>query len=136
MLSKNKTNDKISSQAIEDLYQEFNTSSEGLSLEEAHLRLNDNGPNIVESSLSEMLVTFAIRTKLPFYKSMPSWLLIVFSLLSSLGVIIIPLTGFGEALFDFARVPLFLWLWIITVVIGYFVFVEGSKRIFFKRFEL
>jgi len=90
----------------------------------------------IESSLSEILVTFAIRTKLPFYKSVPSWMLVGFSLLSSLAVITIPLTGFGSALFEFARMPMFLWLWVIMAVLGYFVVVEWAKHQFFNRFEL
>lgn len=90
----------------------------------------------IESSLSEILVTFAIRTKLPFYKSIPSFLLIGFSLFSSLVVIGMPLTVLGETLFEFSIMPLSLWIWVGIVVVGYFVAVELSKRRFFKRFEL
>jgi len=90
----------------------------------------------IESSLSEILVTFAIRTKLPFYKSVPSFLLIGFSLLSSLVVVGMPLTALGGTLFEFAIMPLFLWMWIGIVVVGYFVVVEFSKRRFFNKFEL
>ena len=89
----------------------------------------------VESSLSEILVTFSIRTKLPFYKSIPSNLLVGFSLLSSLVVIGLPLSGSGKTLFDFASIPLFLWLWVGLVVLGYFAVTEVVKSLFFKRFE-
>lgn len=89
----------------------------------------------VESSLSEMLVTFAIRTKLPFYKSTPSRLLMGFSLLSGLLVVGLPSSGSGKTLFDFASLPSFLWLWVGLVVLGYFAVTEVVKNLFFKRFE-
>ncbi|MGB9911527.1 MAG: magnesium-translocating P-type ATPase [Microgenomates group bacterium] len=90
----------------------------------------------IESSLSEMLITFVIRTKLPFYKSSPSKILILASLFSGGMVIILPLLALGEKLFDFVNLPFWLWLWIIFILIAYFILTEIGKRLFFKKFYL
>jgi len=47
----------------------------------------------VESSISEILVTFAIRTRLPFYKSRPSKALLLLSGASILVVLLLPSLG-------------------------------------------
>lgn len=90
----------------------------------------------IESSLSEMFITFTIRTKLPFYKSVPSPLLLVFSLFSSLAVVALPLTLLGQKLFEFAAIPTYLWLWIAIIVGSYFLTVEILKHKFFRKFDL
>lgn len=90
----------------------------------------------IESSLSEMVVTFAIRTKLPFYKSMPSTLLIALTIVSSGAVILLPMTLFGKTFFEFSSIPPFIWIWIACVVVTYFCAIEIAKHIFFSKFEL
>jgi Mg2+-importing ATPase len=89
----------------------------------------------VESSLSEIIITFAIRTKLVFYKSVPSTLLIVLSILSSLLIVGLPAIGVGEKLFEFVAIPGYLWIWIWVIVLGYFLTTEVVKRWFFKHNE-
>ncbi len=90
----------------------------------------------IESSLSEMVVTFAIRTKLPFYKSMPSALLIALTVVSCGAVILLPMTIFGQTFFEFSSIPLYIWIWIACVVTTYFCAIEIAKHFFFRRFEL
>ena len=87
----------------------------------------------VESSISEMLVTFVIRTKLPFYKSRPSnWLLG----LSGISIVIVILMSVLEiGVFDFVRLPYFVWVLIFFDLIAYFVVTEIVKKRFFRRFE-
>lgn len=90
----------------------------------------------IESSLSEIIVTFSIRTRLPFYKSVPGRLLIIFSVLASFAILGLPLVGFGQSLFEFANLPSHIWLWTGSVVLGYFAVVEVTKHWFFKRFSI
>lgn len=90
----------------------------------------------IESSLSEMAITFVIRTKLPFYKSIPSKLLILTSLFSGGMVILLPILNVGQKLFDFVNLPLYLWAWLILVLVGYFILTEIIKHSFFKKFDL
>ncbi len=87
----------------------------------------------VESSISEMLVTFTIRTKLPFYKSRPSKWLFWLSVISALFVI--SLSVFRVSIFGFVALPYFVWLLILFDLISYFVVTEIVKKSFFKKFE-
>ncbi len=87
----------------------------------------------IESSLSEILVTFAIRTSLPFYRSMASKLLIILSLFASGIVVLLPLTEFGYEFFEFTQMPSYLWIWIGAVLVGYFITTEIAKKWFFKK---
>src|SRR3972149_8470986 len=89
----------------------------------------------IESSISEMLVTFVIRTKLPFYKSRPSNLLIILSLVSILSVILISFTKFGSEYFSFAPLPYNVWILIILDLICYFVVTEIVKKKFFQKLD-
>jgi len=89
----------------------------------------------IESSLSEIFITFSIRTRLPFYKSIPSLWLLGLSILISALIIIIPAMSFGQFLFTFASMPLHLWAYIGLVVILYFTVIEISKRRFFKKWQ-
>lgn len=87
----------------------------------------------VESSLSEMLVTFTIRTKLPFYKSRPSKWLFWLSVISAL--VVISLSVFKVSIFGFVALPYFVWLLILFDLISYFAVTEIVKKSFFKKFE-
>jgi Mg2+-importing ATPase len=88
----------------------------------------------VESSLSEILITFAIRTHLPFYKSHPSKLLIWLSTGASFLIVMLPSLIFTDTLFDFVPLPVPVWLWIGAVLIIYFAIVEITKTYFLKKF--
>jgi Mg2+-importing ATPase len=89
----------------------------------------------VESSLSEIIVTFAIRTKLPFYKSMPSYLLLGLSLIISGLVILLPTMVFGQKFFAFTQISWNLWVYIGVIVGCYFIVVEKVKQRFFRKWE-
>jgi Mg2+-importing ATPase len=88
----------------------------------------------VESSLSEILITFSIRTQLPFYKSRPSSWLFLLSFSSLALVILLPFLHLAQDLFSFAILPVGIFLWIGIVLTAYFIIVEGLKRYFFRRF--
>jgi P-type Mg2+ transporter len=87
----------------------------------------------VESSISEILVTFAIRTKLPFYKSRPSKWLLYLSLGSILVVTAMPFLGFNA--FRFVILPLPVWGLITFDLAAYFTVTEIVKKRFFQKFE-
>jgi Mg2+-importing ATPase len=89
----------------------------------------------IESSLSEMLITFAIRTRLPFYRSQPSRWLILLSVLSALLVIALPHFLPYSSMFGFSPLPLSIAVWTGLVLIAYFVTTEIFKGLFYKRFS-
>lgn len=89
----------------------------------------------VESALSEMLVTFAIRTRLPFYKSKPSSWLLWLTLLTGVVILVLPLLPIGQKLFDFSAPSIAVAIWIAIVLICYFLTTEALKHWFYKKFE-
>lgn len=88
----------------------------------------------LESAISELLVTFALRTVKPFYKSMPGKLLLCLSVLTVIVIFVLIYSPLGS-LFDFAALNSTLLLFIIGVIVLYFTAAEISKRIFFKKFN-
>jgi len=90
----------------------------------------------VEATISEILILFAIRTKKTFFKSRPSWLLLITTVIVALGTIIIPFTIFGENFFDFVKLPAAILATIGIILVVYFTVVEIAKKHFFKKFEI
>lgn len=90
----------------------------------------------LESALSEIVVTFAIRTKLPFFKSRPSTWLIGTSVVTGAAAIAITYTSVGTLLFEFVSMPISIVAFIAGVLITYFAVVEIAKRRFFRKVEL
>ena len=89
----------------------------------------------IESVISEILVTFSIRTRRRFYKSRPSNLLIAASIImasTTLAVVYSPLGSFLE----FVQPPLWFLGLIFGILGGYFFLVEGLKHLFFSRYEV
>lgn len=85
----------------------------------------------VYSTLSEIVVTFVIRTKKPFYKSKPSNLLIITSILFSLLTIIVVFPPIG-AWFEFSTLHLEHFILLFSVIFFYFMTKEGAKLLFFR----
>lgn len=90
----------------------------------------------VESCLSEIIIVYAIRTKLAFYKSRPSKWLVGVSLVTILATLIIPYTLFGADFFQFQKMPINIVIFIFAILITYFIVVELMKRKFYKKFEI
>jgi Mg2+-importing ATPase len=89
----------------------------------------------IESVVSEIVVTFSIRTRRKFFESKPSKLLVIASVLGVLltgAVIYSPL----DVLFEFVRPP----AWFLALVFGilamYFLLVEILKHAFQRRYEV
>jgi Mg2+-importing ATPase len=87
----------------------------------------------IESACSEMLITFAIRTRLPFYKSKPSRALVSASLATAVITIAITYLKFGQRFFQFVSLNGTLFLFIVGILVAYFATVELSKRFFYRR---
>ena len=87
----------------------------------------------LESLCTQTFIIFAIRTtKVPFYKSHPSRLLIISSIIVVLAGIAITLTPAGS-LFGFFPITLPYFLLIGALVIGYIVVVEIVKKRFYHH---
>jgi len=87
----------------------------------------------IESVMSEILVTFSIRTKRRFYKSKPSNLLIAASIIVAAIALICVYSPFG-ILFEFVQPPLWFLALIFGILVCYFLIVEALKHLFFKRY--
>jgi len=89
----------------------------------------------IESVISEILVTFSIRTRRRFYKSRPSNLMITASIIMALATLAIVYSPIG-LLLEFVQPP----LWFLGLILGilgcYFFLVEGLKHLFFSRYEV
>ena len=86
----------------------------------------------IESVLSEILVTFSIRTQRRFYESRPSNLLMLMSVIMGLATIVIVYSPIGP-FFEFVQPPLWFLGLIFGILIVYFAMVEIVKHIFFSR---
>ncbi|HLD58873.1 MAG TPA: magnesium-translocating P-type ATPase [archaeon] len=89
----------------------------------------------LESVLSEIIVTFAIRTSMRFFKSRPSKLLLISSLVTGIIAVAITFSVIGNILFEFEPMPPIVLVLIAAVLIGYFATAEIAKGFFFRRFE-
>ncbi len=87
----------------------------------------------IESSLSEVLITFAIRSTLPFFKSRPSNWLIFSSLATGAVCFALPYFTFGNTLFEFVPLSPMIIALTVGVLFAYFIFAEITKHIFFKK---
>lgn len=89
----------------------------------------------IESLCTQSLIIFVIRTRKPFWKSMPSRYL----LLSTIGVVclalIIPFTVIGK-FFKFVAPPLAFLLILIGFVAVYLIMTEIMKRWFYRKYAL
>jgi Mg2+-importing ATPase len=86
----------------------------------------------VESVVSATLIVLVIRTRRPFYKSVPGKHLVVATLAIVGAALILPFTPIGT-LFGFGPPPVLFILVMAVIVISYMVTAEVVKRIFYKR---
>lgn len=85
------------------------------------------------SLISELLITFMVRTMHPFYKSKPGKSLIVISIVMLFFTIILPYTKLGSKIFQLNPIPNNIILPMIILIILYCITVEISKKYFFKK---
>lgn len=84
-----------------------------------------------ESVLSATLIVLVVRTRLPFFKSLPGKYLFMTTLLILIFVLFIPLAPIAEW-FGFVRLPLSLYGWILMIVVMYMFSAELMKSWFYK----
>ncbi|MFH0897720.1 MAG: HAD-IC family P-type ATPase, partial [Candidatus Bathyarchaeota archaeon] len=88
----------------------------------------------IESTLSEILVTFAIRTKKGFYKSRPSTILLGMSIICGLLTVLLPYSPLNT-FFEFNPLSLSIVLPIFGILAAYFSTVELIKHFFNRKYS-
>jgi Mg2+-importing ATPase len=86
----------------------------------------------IESTLSEIMITFAIRTRKRFYKSMPSKILLLSSLIFGLLTVFLPYSPLNSV-FEFYPPTPFLLSTIFGILLLYFMVVELVKPLFHEK---
>ena len=88
----------------------------------------------VESVVSASMIVLVVRTRLPFFKSLPGKYLTITTVSVALAVLVLPFTPLG-AVFSFMRLPLAFYGWMLLIVALYIVSAEFTKRRFFKKIK-
>ena len=86
----------------------------------------------IESVISASLIVLVIRSRGPFFKSVPGKYLLITTLLIVGATVILPFTLLGR-LFGFDSVPLSVVIVMVAIVVLYLVSGEVVKRIFYKH---
>ncbi|HEU5260238.1 MAG TPA: magnesium-translocating P-type ATPase [Gemmatimonadales bacterium] len=89
----------------------------------------------VESACSEILVTFAIRTRRPLFRSVPGRVLASASAVTFAAAFLLPLTGVGQRYFAFAPLPPAVTVLVVGVLGAYLLAAEVLKRPLMRRLE-
>ena len=90
----------------------------------------------VECIISETLIIYYLRTnRLNFFKSNPSIILIVLSLLTIVCTIIVPILLSGFEGFHFVTLPINYYLYVIGLALLYAVIVQFIKRKYIKKYN-
>ena len=89
----------------------------------------------IESVLSEIVVTFSIRTKRKFFESRPSDLLVI---ASAVGVFLTGAVIYSPlgVLFEFVRPPIWFLVLVFGILTTYFLLVEILKHLFLNKYEI
>jgi Mg2+-importing ATPase len=86
----------------------------------------------MESVVSASLVVLVVRTRRPFFKSLPSRYLLMATLAVAATAAILPFTPLG-AIFQFAPLPPAYLLVMAVIIAGYVFSAEVAKHIFYRR---
>jgi Mg2+-importing ATPase len=87
-----------------------------------------------ESVISATLIVLVVRTRLPFFKSLPGKYLSIATSLVILFVLSIPLLPFA-GLFGFVRLPLSFYGWMLLIIAAYIISAEMAKRWFYRKLQ-
>jgi Mg2+-importing ATPase len=87
----------------------------------------------VESTCSEILVTFALRTRRPFFRSAPGSLLAGASAITLVAAFALPFTALGRRYFAFIPLPAAVTLLVTGVLVAYFLAAEVAKAPLLRR---
>ncbi len=86
----------------------------------------------IESVISATLIVLVVRTRLPFFKSLPGKYLSIATAFILVFVLVLPLTPLC-ALFGFIRLPIAFYGWMLLIVACYIISAEMAKRWFYKK---
>ncbi len=86
----------------------------------------------IESVISATLIVLVVRTRLPFFKSLPGKYLSIATVFILLLVLVLPLTPFSNW-FGFVKLHLVYYGWVLLVISVYLVTAELVKRWFYKK---
>lgn len=87
-----------------------------------------------ESVISATLIVLVVRTRLPFFKSLPGKYLSIATGLVIAFVLLLPYTPLA-GLFGFSKLPLAFYGWMLLIVAAYIICAEIAKRWFFHRLQ-
>ncbi len=85
----------------------------------------------IESVISATLIVLVVRTRLPFFKSLPGKYLSIATVAILLLILALPITPMA-AWFGFIHMPLTFYAWMAAIVIFYIIAAELAKRWFYK----
>ena len=86
----------------------------------------------LESVISASLIVLVIRSRKPFFKSMPSKFLLAATLLTVMVTVVLPFTPLG-GIFGFVQLPFSFLLLIAIIVILYIFSTEMVKSVFYRK---
>jgi len=87
----------------------------------------------IGSILTELVIIYSIRTRLPFWKGgLPSWQVMIFGLVAAILTVLIPLSKFG-AFFHFVPPQFSNIVLIFILVLVYFAMTEGAKLLYYRH---
>ena len=86
----------------------------------------------VESVISAALIVLVIRTRLPFFKSLPGRYLTLVTLFVVVAVLVLPLTPLNK-IFGFVQLPAAFYGWMLLIVVLYIFSAEITKRLFYRK---
>ena len=86
----------------------------------------------MESVVSASLIVLVIRTRKPFFRSLPGRLLFIATLMVAAATLILPYTPLG-ALFEFIPIPMEFIALMAAIVLLYVLSAEVAKRMFYAR---
>ena len=87
-----------------------------------------------ESVISATLIVLVVRTRLPFFKSLPGKYLAIATSLIVIFVLSIPLMPFA-GLLGFVSLPLSFYGWMLLIIAAYIISAEMAKKWFYKKLQ-
>jgi Mg2+-importing ATPase len=85
-----------------------------------------------ESVISATFIVLVVRTRLPFFKSLPGKLLSIATIFILVLVLLLPVTPMASW-FGFTRLSLAYYCWMLLIIAGYILVAELTKRWFYKK---
>jgi Mg2+-importing ATPase len=87
----------------------------------------------VESVISATLIVLVVRTRLPFFKSLPGKYLSIATVFILLLVLVLPFIPISSTWFGFVKLPLAYYGWMFMIVAAYILSAEMAKRWFYRK---